>query len=222
MKLSIVGVSKQLNTAFAWDEKQDVLYLLPRSFLVCSSPLWEILLLFAVGFLEIFLAVFAFSRGISGLITFTAIVMISAGEYGLHCLLEKQKCRRAKTGLRLKPDQLSLDQLRDVKTSINTCSYYRVTNPYRLVGLLPLSAFALIYAIVLLVRVNPVWTALLVFAVVCLQLGLYGIYHNRCEAAWLRCSVHLNELFLKKNREYRDSVIEKEVEEKYGFLDPYL
>ena len=222
MKLSIVGVSKQLNTAFAWDEKQDVLYLLPRSFLVCSSPLWEILLLFAVGFLEIFLAVFAFSRGISGLITFTAIVMISACEYGLHCLLEKQKCRRAKTGLRLKPDQLSLDQLRDVKTSVNTCSYYRVTNLYRLVGLLPLSAFALIYAIVLLVRVNPVWTALLVFAVVCLQLGLYGIYHNRCEAAWLRCSVHLNELFLKKNREYRDSVIEKEVEEKYGFLDPYL
>ena len=222
MKLSIVGVSKQLNTAFAWDEKQDVLYLLPRSFLVCSSPLWEILLLFAVGFLEIFLAVFAFSRGISGLITFTAIVMISACEYGLHCLLEKQKCRRAKTGLRLKPDQLSLDQLRDVKTRVNICSYYRVTNLYRLVGLLPLSAFALIYAIVLLVRVNPAWTVVLVFAVVCLQLGLYGIYHNRCEAAWLRCSVHLNELFLKKNREYRDSVIEKEVEEKYGFLDPYL
>ena len=222
MKLSIVGVSKQLNTVFAWDEKQDVLYLLPRSFYVRSSPLWEILLLFAVGFLEIVLDVFAFSRGISGLITFTAIVLISAGEYGLHRLLEKQKCRRAKTGLRLKPDQMSLDQLRDVKTSVNTCSYYRVTNPYRLVGLLPLSAFALIYAIVLLVRVNPGWTALLVFAVVCLQLGLYGIYYNRCEAAWLRCSVHLNELFLKKNREYRDSVIEKEVEEKYGFLDPYL
>lgn len=222
MKLSIVGVSKQLNTVFAWDEKQDVLYLLPRSFYVRSSPLWESLLLFAVGFLEIFLADFAFSRGISGLITFTAIVLISAGEYGLHRLLEKQKCRRAKKGLRLKPDQMSLDQLRDVKTSVNTCSYYRVASPYRLVGLLPLSAFALIYAIVLLVRVDPVWTVVLVFAVVCLQLGLYGIYHNRCEAAWLRCSVHLNELFLKKNREYRDSVIEKEVEEKYGFLDPYL
>lgn len=216
-----VAFSKKMNAVYLWDEKWETLYLLPYSFRARSSLFLECFVFLFVPVLQVFLAyVFIILWEIKSLILFLAVsVLLWAGLYALHLSIGRTAQRRAGTGLRLKPEKMSLEQLRDTKSCV--WSNYSWT-AWRLVSLFPLSAIALIFGLVLLFRGDSSWMMLFSMAIVVLPAGLFGVYLNRIDAAQRRFSARLGELYLQRKREHLDAVIEKEIEENYRFLDGLL